>query len=168
MADFLVVDGYNILHGWPELKEMVERDLEHARIKLLDIMGDYQAVSGVKVIVVFDAHLVKRGIGSKDVVSGVDVIYTPEGETADMVIERFAGQLGENDRLTVATSDWAQQRIVFGKGAVRLSARELAQEVKSYRKLSEAYSEIPGTRRELRGYLNDNIRETLERLRRQK
>ncbi len=168
MAEYLLVDGYNILHSWPGLKEMTDKDLEHARVRFLDIMGDYQAVSGVKVVVVFDAHHVKKGTGSRETVHGVKVIYTAEGETADMVIEKLAGQVGEGNRVTVATSDWAQQRIVFGKGAVRLSARELEEEVKAHRKLHEPYLEMPGTRRELGGYLDDKAREFFERLRRQK
>ncbi|MBU7007482.1 NYN domain-containing protein [Phosphitispora fastidiosa] len=168
MTEYLLVDGYNILHSWSVLKEMTMKDLDHARARLLHIMSDYQAVSGVKVVVVFDAHLVKKGTGSRAVVNGVEVIYTAEGETADMVIEKFAGQVGEGDRMTVATSDWAQQRIVFGKGAVRLSARELEEEVKAHRKQNQPYLEMPDARRDLGGRLDDKAREFLERIRRQK
>ncbi|WP_418791403.1 NYN domain-containing protein [Phosphitispora sp. TUW77] len=168
MTEYLLVDGYNIIHSWPSLKDMIVKDLDHARVRFLDIMSDYQASSGVKVMVVFDAHHVKKGTGSREIVNGVEVVYTAEGETADMVIEKFAGQVGEGNRITVATSDWAQQRMVFGKGAVRLSARELEEEIKALRKLNHPYLELPGVRRDLGGRLDDKVKEYLERLRRQK
>lgn len=169
MTDFLVVDGYNILHAWDSLKKMMAEDMEHARVKLIHILANYQAVKGIKVIVVFDAHLVKGGAGSKEEVTGVEVIYTMEGETADMLIERFVGHLGEDDRVVVATSDWAQQRIVFGKGAVRLSARELEKEITACEKEVQNHFEILNDYDpKLRGHLSDNIRELLEKIRRQK
>ena len=169
MVDFLLVDGYNIIHAWDELKKLMETNIEHARLRLVDLMASYQAVKGVKVIVVFDAHLVKGGSGSRENESGVEVIYTSEGETADSLIEKMVGQLILEGRVTVATSDWAQQRIVFGKGAVRLSARELVQEVTQMKHDVTRQIELNNyDSRKLRGYLDDNVREILERIRRQK
>lgn len=171
MAEYLIVDGYNIMHAWESLKNTISRDLEHARILLVDTLANYRAVKGVNVIVVFDAHLVKGGTGSRDCVSGVSIIYTSEGETADSVIERISGEFGESDRITVATSDWNQQRLVFGRGAVRMSARELENEVKSIKaeiteRIENNYDSDSDFK--LRGHLKDNIREMLERMRRQK
>jgi len=169
MPEFLLVDGYNIINAWDDLKKMMAADLAHARAKLIDILGNYQAVRGVRVIVVFDAHLVRGGAGSRENEAGVDVIYTTEGETADMLIEKLVGQFGENDRVTVATSDWTQQRFVFGKGAVRLSARELAQEIMSV--WTEAQRHLGDSRnhdRTLREHLDDRVKAILEKIRRQR
>lgn len=169
MVDFLLVDGYNIIHAWDELKKLMDANIDHARLRLIDSMANYQAVKGIKVVVVFDAHMVKGGAGSRENESGVEVIFTSEGETADMLIEKLVGQLMIEGRVTVATSDWAEQRIVFGKGAVRLSARELVQEVTRLKddvaRQIEADNYDGG---KLRGYLAEDVREILERLRRQK
>lgn len=129
MEEFLIVDGYNILHAWPSLRKYLNESLEHARVKLIEKLSNYQALKGLKVIVVFDAHHVKGGSGGWVIEAGVEVIYSPQGTTADAVIEKLAGQLVEKGSVLVATSDWLQQRMVFGKGAIRLSARELEEEV---------------------------------------
>lgn len=163
------MDGYNIIHAWDNLKTAMSHDLEHARIKLIDIMADYQAYKGINVIIVFDAHMVKGSTRSKERISGVDVIYTAEGETADMIIEKIAGQFNEFDTVMVATSDWAQQRIVFGRGAARLSAKELEREVNTCRR--EVKNRIENTYdsdRKLRGHLNDYVKEIFEKMRREK
>lgn len=169
MAEYLIVDGYNIIHAWKSLKSTVSQDLEHARIKLIDMMADYKAFRGVYVIIVFDAHMVKGSTGSKEQISGVEVIYTAEGETADSLIEKIAGEFKDSDRVTVATSDWDQQRIVFGRGAVRLSAKELEADVKASRQ--EVRSRIEDTYdsdHKLTGQLNDYVKEILEKMRREK
>ncbi|MDT3699882.1 MAG: NYN domain-containing protein [Thermincola sp.] len=169
MIDFLVVDGYNIIHAWADLKKLMEANIEHARLKLIDLMADYQAVKGNKVIIVFDAHKVKGNSGSRENASGIEVVFTSEGETADMLIEKMVGQLMNEGRVTVATSDWAEQRIVFGKGAVRLSARELIQEV--IRLKDDMATHIESNNdggRKLHRYLDKNVRDVLEKIRRQK
>ncbi len=169
MAEYLIVDGYNIIHAWHSLKTTMGHDLEHARIKLIDIMANYQAFKGVKVIIVFDAHMVKGNTGSKDKISGVEVIYTAEGETADSIIEKIAGEFKESDRVTVATSDWEQQRIVFGRGAARLSAKELEAEVKvSQQEVQNRIENTYQNDRKLTGQLNDYVKEILEKMRREK
>lgn len=169
MKELLIVDGYNILHAWGELKKTLEKDFDHARMKLIDILGNYQAVKGIKVLLVFDAHLVKGGMGSRENVAGVDVIYTTEGETADMLIEKLVSQLGQKERITVATSDWTEQRLVFGKGAIRLSARELEKEISdSNDEVQGHFSPLQNDDRKLRCQLDDRVRKTLEEIRRQK
>ncbi len=169
MAGFLIVDGYNILHAWDEFKGLIEPDLAHARARLVDMLGEYRALKGIQVIVVFDAHLVKGGAGSREEVHGVEVIYSAEGETADMVIERLAGRLGGNFNVTVATSDWAEQRLVFSQGAVRMSARELREELTVCKEEARGcLAALRGYDGKVRGYLDDDIRESLEKIRRQK
>lgn len=169
MEDYLIVDGYNIMNGWPELAALKEQSLEHARDKLVEIMGNFQALMGNRVVVVFDAHLVKGSAGNREHVGGVEVIFSREGETADSVIERLVGQLPPEAVVSVATSDWAEQRVVMGKGALRLSARELYRMVQLVTAEAKENAGKRGReRRPLDMHLTERMRETLEHWRRGK
>ncbi len=128
--DYLLVDGYNIIHAWPDLRTLARQDLEGARLRLVDRLRNYQGWKGCKVIVVFDAYKVKQGGGSVEQLEDVWVVYTKEAETADMYIEKTTYALGkEEHRVRVATSDGLEQLIILGHGAVRMSAGELQAEV---------------------------------------
>lgn len=128
--EFLLVDGYNIINAWPKLSnEVKEVGLGSAREKLIDIMTDYSASTGIFVIVVFDAHQVDKSTRTSYTINGVDVVYTKEGETADHYIEKIVDAIGRKEKVRVATSDWIEQQIVMGRGAQRISARELYIEV---------------------------------------
>ena len=129
--DFLLVDGYNIIHAWPLLRELAELSLDGARQALLDILSNYQGFKGMTLIAVFDAYRVKGGKGSVEKYGGVYTVYTKEAETADAYIEKTVHEIGHKHNVTVATSDALEQVIVFGEGAVRMSAREFYQEVNS-------------------------------------
>ena len=113
MQEILLVDGYNIIHAWSDLKTTAEYSLEDARHALLEIMQDYQGYSGYRIIVVFDAHMIPGGLEKKEIIGGVEVVYTRENETADRYIERFVDGLPEYVRVMVATSDYLQQTIVM-------------------------------------------------------
>ncbi len=129
MGDILLVDGYNIIGDWPELKQLKKTDLEGARDQLIEKMAEYQAYSGMKVIVIFDAHMVP-GIGKKYKNYRLEIVYTKENETADERIERLVKKLKNvNTRVYVATSDFVEQSVTFGYGALRKSARELRTEM---------------------------------------
>lgn len=130
--EYLFVDGYNIINAWDELKSQSGLSLEVAREKLIDIMVEYQSCSGVKVIIVFDAHMVKGNSGKHEKRKGVEVVYTRESETADHYIERRLDDIGRKEVVRVATSDWMEQQIVLGRGGTRISARELKIEVDRY------------------------------------
>jgi len=125
VADVLIVDGYNFLHSWPELARLKEASFDHARDRLITELINYQAYWGGRVIVVFDAHKVPGATEKREKVGGVEVIYSREGETADAVIEKLAGNINSRGQIYVATSDQAEQRMILGKGALRLTAREL-------------------------------------------
>ncbi len=132
--DILIVDGYNIIGAWPELKALKEKDLAAARDKLIEKMAEYQAYSGYRVIVVFDAYFVE-GTEKKYKNHKVEVIFTSKNETADERIEKMAIRL--NNRKTqihVATSDLTEQWAIFGQGALRISARELLNEMNAIEK----------------------------------
>jgi predicted RNA-binding protein with PIN domain len=127
--DILLVDGYNIIGAWPELKGLKERDLPAARDRLIERMAEYQAYSGYRVIVVFDAFYV-QGKEKKFQNHKVEVIFTKENETADERIEKMAISLaGRKTQIHVATSDFTEQWAIFGQGALRKSARELLLEM---------------------------------------
>jgi predicted RNA-binding protein with PIN domain len=129
--EYLLVDGYNIINAWDELNEAKEISLENARDKLIEIMADYSALVGKAVIVVFDAHQVEGNQRTSYIINGIEVVFTREGETADHYIEKVVNAIGRQEKVTVATSDWIEQQIVLGRGAMRISARELYNEVKS-------------------------------------
>lgn len=171
METILLVDGYNIINSWPELVKLKNTKLEAARDKLLEIMTNYAGFTGRKVIVVFDAHQAKGAIGSREDFYGVEVVFSREGETADEVIERLVGEYtGNEDReVYVATSDWAEQRIVFGRGAYRISARELYNDVEEmFIRLREWEKDKSGSDRFLGNRLSDKVRKLLEIMRRGK
>lgn len=170
MAEYLVVDGYNIINDWKVLNKLKEENLEHARDKLLEYLAEYQSFNGQRTVIVFDAHLVKGGQEFREKFLGIDVIYTKEGEIADLVIESLVQQL-VNDRhvVTVATSDWVEQRIILGQGAYRLSARELWNQIEDNKKCIREKKEILARKQEkhpLSCRLEDSVKEKLERMRR--
>jgi len=126
---YLLVDGYNIIFAWENLKETAKHSLESARIQLLDILTNYQSQKSEKVIVVFDAYRVAGNPGSISKYHQIDVVYTKEAETADQYIERFVEKIRPDYEVTVATSDVLEQVIIMGKGAKRLSAEYFKEEV---------------------------------------
>lgn len=129
--EILVVDGYNIIGAWDDLNRLKKNDIAQARNKLLDILSEYQAFTGNKVIIVFDALYVK-GTESRKSENNVEVIYTKEDETADECIEKLVKSLKNvKNQVYVATSDYMEQRTIFSRGALRISARELLLEVNS-------------------------------------
>lgn len=136
-VEYLLVDGYNIINTWPELRETARDNLENARKALVDTLLDYQGYTGIKPIIVFDAHLTKGGQERIETIGPVDVVYTREHETADHYIERWTDRIAYPMQVRVATSDALQQTIVLSKGAVRISARELLELVRAAQKEME-------------------------------
>jgi predicted RNA-binding protein with PIN domain len=125
----LLVDGYNIIGAWPELRKLKQTNLSAARDRLIEIMAEYQGYTDYKVIIVFDAHFVK-GIQKKYNHYQVEVIFTKENESADELIEKMAIEMNNlKTQIHVATSDYTEQWQIFGQGALRISARELLTEV---------------------------------------
>jgi uncharacterized protein len=165
--DILIVDGYNIIGAWPELIELKNKDLSNARDRLVEKMAEYQAVTGFRVIIVFDAQFV-QGIQKKYRNYQVDVIFTKESETADERIEKLAISL--NNRKTqihVATSDFTEQWAIFGQGALRKSARELLTEMNSIeKKIEKEVKNIQLERPASKIALTDEMAEIFEKWRR--
>ncbi|HHZ02034.1 MAG TPA: NYN domain-containing protein [Tissierellia bacterium] len=128
--EYLFIDGYNVINQWQYYRD-VGGNIENSRNKLIELLVEYQAYKGIKVILVFDAHLVKGSQEKKEMISGVEVVYTKANETADSYIEKQLDKIGRYERVMVATSDRAIQQIVLARGGVRITARELILELEN-------------------------------------
>ena len=131
---YIIVDGYNIIFAWEDLAKIAEHDLDAARRGLLDALSSYTGFKKCRMVVVFDGYKVKGNPGTKEQFHNVQVVYTAEGETADAYIEALVAQIGNNYNLKVATSDSLVQLSSLRSGVLRMSARELYQEVADARK----------------------------------
>ena len=136
--DYLLVDGYNIIFSWDELRDIAARDVNAAREALVNVLSNYQGVRRCHLILVFDAYKVKGGTGSIEQRGGIHIVYTKEAETADMYIEQASYDLSRKHRVRVATSDGMEQMIILGHGAERISATELHWEVEQANEHIEA------------------------------
>lgn len=143
-GDYLLVDGYNIIFAWDELRELAERNIDSARDKLMDILSNYQGYLGHTLILVFDAYKVKGNPGSVQQYHNIYVVYTKEAETADQYIEKTVHDIGRDYNVTVATSDRLEQMIIWGNGALRMSAAGLKEAVETAAKsMTEQFMENP-------------------------
>lgn len=131
--EYLLVDGYNIIFAWPELKMLAQDNIAAARDSLEEILMNYQGYKKCTVILVFDAYKVKGNPGSIQKRNNIYVVYTKEAETADTYIERATLQLGKHNKVRVATSDNLEQVIIVGHGALRVSAENFRREVQDAR-----------------------------------
>ncbi len=131
LPEYLLIDGYNIVFAWDELKKVAEKSLDDARILLISRICNYRAMRQNNVILVFDAYKVKGMQREIENIHGVSVVYTKEAETADAYIEKTSRELCKNYRVRVATSDNLEQMIIFGHGARRTSAGEFHTEVET-------------------------------------
>ena len=136
--DYLLVDGYNIIFSWDELRDIAARDVNAAREALVNVLSNYQGVRRCHLILVFDAYKVKGGTGSIEHRGGIHIVYTKEAETEDMYIEQASYDLSRKHRVRVATSDGMEQMIILGHGAERISATELHWEVEQANEHIEA------------------------------
>lgn len=127
--EYLLIDGYNIIHAWEDLRKLAEKNMDLARQTLIHRICNYQGFHQRETIVVFDAYQVEGGLGSVEKVCNVHVVYTKEAETADMYIEKVTHELGKQHRVRVATSDHLEQLIIIGNGAIRISAEAFLAEV---------------------------------------
>jgi len=168
----LVVDGYNVLGAWPELSK--GRPLADARDALIHRLHDYAGYSGQQIVLVFDAWQSERLERSVDRSGPLTVVFTQKGETADHYIERLCDEharqveLGRLE-LRVATSDSTEQTVVFGRGAVRISSRELIYEMQQARQSGAQYAHPlsrSSGRSTIMEHMPDDVRARLEKLRR--
>jgi len=128
--EYLLVDGYNVIFAWDALKELSQNsNLDGARNALINILCNYQGYKKCEVILVFDAYKVKGNMHEVEKINNITIVYTKEAETADMYIEKASYKLAKNNKVRVVTSDAAEQLIILGNGALRVSSREFLYEV---------------------------------------
>lgn len=140
--EYLLVDGYNIIYAWPELKELADDNMDGARIKLLECLSNYQGIRKCQIIVVFDAYRVQGHHEEMLDYLNIHMVYTKEAQTADHYIEKFVHDHETKYHVTVATSDGLVQIIIRGKGCTLLSARELKEEIETANaRMMQAYQE---------------------------
>ncbi|HLR71911.1 MAG TPA: NYN domain-containing protein [Pseudogracilibacillus sp.] len=165
--DVLVVDGYNVIGAWDELNKMKQKNIGQARSRLIELLVEYQAYTRNRVIVVFDALYVK-GNESRKIINNVEVIYTRENETADECIERLVKSLKNvKNQVYVATSDYLEQRTIFSRGALRISARELMIELQHMENMiTEDLKQRNKERPKIKLHMQGNVREKFEKWRR--
>ncbi len=140
LPECLLVDGYNIIFAWEELKELTKVSLDSARGRLLDLMSNYQGYKDMEVIVVFDAYRVAAHKTEILKHNNIYVVYTKEAETADMYIEKTVREMNKKYKVSVSTSDALEHVIILGAGATRVSASGLKEELAFMRRdLDENY-----------------------------
>lgn len=149
--EYLLVDGYNIIFAWEELRELAKVNIDSARDRLVDICSNYQGSRGCTLILVFDAYKVRGNPGSVLKHHNIYVVYTREAETADQYIEKTVHEMGRKHQVTVATSDGLEQMIIWGEGASRLSAAGFYEAVEDARRQTrELISERTGLKASLK------------------
>jgi len=164
-----LVDGYNIINAWTDTFNLQTESLEDCRNKLLNIMSNYQGFKKIRVIVVFDAHLVKGSKEKHETFDNITVVFTKENETADNYIERFVHNMGSLHTIRVATSDYLEQTIVLSNGGIRMSPRELKEEVERAAKNARLdMSSRPINANDIMSRIDSELREKLEKFRRGK
>jgi predicted RNA-binding protein with PIN domain len=137
--NYLLVDGYNIIFAWDDLKEYAKKSLDIAREKLICRMCNYQAFKKCNLILVFDAYKVKGNEGEVERINNIDIVYTKEAETADMYIEKVSKELSKNNNVRVATSDNLEQLIIIGNGAFKINANDFHKDVLSVENAIKEY-----------------------------
>ena len=126
---YIIVDGYNIIFAWSDLAELAKGDIDAARRKLCDELSSYAGFTKCRLVVVFDGYKLKGNLGEKSQFHNIQVVYTKEAETADAYIEALVSQIGNNYQVRVATSDSLVQISSLRSGVLRMSAKELMEEV---------------------------------------
>ncbi len=167
LEEYLLVDGYNMIFSWEELKELAEENIDSARSRLMDIMCNYQGFKNCHLILVFDAYKVIGFPGEMQNYHNIHVVYTKEAETADQYIEKLAYKIGNKYHVTVATSDNLIQLIIMGQGCKRMSATELKEEIEEInQQIRKEYLEQPKkNKRYLFDEMEPKLKEEMEAIR---
>ncbi len=132
---YLIVDGYNLIFAWDELKQLAETRLDMARNRLMDILSNYCGCTGAELVLVFDAYRTPGNPGSREDYHNIHVVYTADGQTADMYIERFVDEIGQNYAVRVVTNDNLIRLSALRSGVLRTSSGMFIQELEEALKL---------------------------------
>ena len=169
----LIVDGYNVINARRDMGPgMSSGSLADARDRLLSELMDYAGYSGQQIILVFDAWMSDRQTRTEEKRGPLTVVYTQKGEIADRYIERLCDSLADDIDLRrvevrVASSDGLEQTIILGRGANRLSARELTMEMQQLRQagIRETQQKPVSRRNPIADHLPEATRRKLDELR---
>lgn len=165
----LVIDGYNVINAWNELKVVAESNLEEARRRLNETIAEYGSYRGITCYIIYDAYNVKTSMDRKETIKELTIIYTKEKQTADSYIEKFIAEFEDkrNTLIQVATDDLTEQNMILGKGASRMATRELYVQVsESKKKIKEKISKKTVSKNTLDTILDKDTLAILEKIRR--
>lgn len=167
VTEYLLVDGYNVIHAWDDLKELAQENLEAATGKLMDILCNYQGFKKCVVILVFDAYKKEGHEMTVQKYHNIHVVYTKEAETADQYIEKVVHEIGKKYHVSVVTSDSVEQVIIQGQGARLISSREFAEEIEIVnRQIREEYeSRRASGKNYLFNHMDEELAAEMERIR---
>ncbi len=166
--EYLLVDGYNIINAWKDIFDLDKESLEECREKLINMLSNYEGYRKIRIIAVFDAHLVKGSQKNVEYFDNIVVVYTGKNQTADNYIERFVYKYSDIYTIWVATSDYLEQTIVLRNGGVRITPRELRKEIEgTHRNMTRDYSKIKDTQKNtIISNIEPELADVLEKIRR--
>ena len=127
--EFIIVDGYNLIFAWDELKKLAADRLDLARGRLMDMLSNYCGFTKAKLVLVFDGFRTPGNPGSREDYHNINVAFTKDGETGDAYIERLADEIGKNYSVRVVTSDNLIRLSALRSGVLRCSSGEFKNEV---------------------------------------
>lgn len=163
------MDGYNVINAWSNVFKLDTEPLEDCRDKLLNILSNYQGYKRINIIVVFDAHMVKKGQKKKEKFDNLQIIYTKEYQTADNYIERFVYEKAHENIVRVVTSDYLEQTMVLSNGGIRMSPREFWEDIEdTIKKTKEKiqHKERVNRSNTIMSNIDDELLKRLEKMRR--
>lgn len=164
--DMLIVDGYNIINAWKDIFDLENDSLENCRIKLQDLLSNYQGHTHQKIVVVYDAYMVVNNKGSLYTHDNLKIVYTKENQTADNFIERYVMLNSRYGNIFVATGDFLEQKTVFLKGGFRITARELRANIIGMKKIEIKHGKSKVGYNKFEEFLSEEQKITFEKLRR--
>lgn len=170
MKEYIIIDGYNVINAWSDLKKLSEENLEAARNILIDRMAEYHSYTGAEVIIVFDAYRVKGAKIKKDRINDVEIVFTKKNQTADSYIEIKVESLAKDKRniVKVVTSDLAEQQVILGSGGIRVLPKELKFQYEQMKtKIEKKVEKSTNNRMNLGDRIDTEVLEILEKWRRE-
>lgn len=163
-----MVDGYNVINAWKDVFNLEKELFGDTRDKLLNILSNYQGYKKMEIIVVFDAHMVKGSQEKKESFDNLTVVFTKENQTADNYIERFVYRFGSINTIRVVTSDYLEQTIILSNGGIRMTPRELQEEINCTNRVSSVSFERSRKVNTVMSNVRPEMLEKLEKIRRSK
>jgi len=114
----ILVDGYSLLHNWPELAPDQPRHSARARVELIRILTQYHDATGEPITIFFDGSGAPPTAQKPESSREVEVLFSHAGQTADDMIERAAHRFQEYGQVLVVTDDFAERDTVGAMGSM--------------------------------------------------